>query len=101
MTIGLGYLVVYYFLFIFLFAIIYGIIDWHWPNNMFEGIPETGKWKAEARYLLISLQTQTTLGYTSSKPKDLKIELLTCIQALLGIFFITIFISLSINAFKS
>lgn len=99
MTMSLGYLVIYYFLFIFLFSIIYGIIDWH-TTGLFEGIPETGKWLAEARYLILSIQTQTTLGYSTSKPKDWRVELLTCVHALLGIFFMTIFISLSINAFK-
>jgi|GEM_PF-3046516 len=99
MTMSLGYLVIYYFLFIFLFSIIYGLIDWH-TTNLFEGIPEKGKWIAEAQYLILSIQTQTTLGYSTYKPKDWRVELLTCIHALLGIFFMTIFISLSINAFK-
>lgn len=92
----LKYLVTYYFLFIFLFAIIYGIIDWHFPGDAFEGIT-SGSWTAELQYLILSIQTQSTIGYTNRKPKSVGIELLAAIHSLLGIFFMAIFISISIN----
>lgn len=96
MSMPLRFLLIYYFLFIFLFAIVYGIIDWHYEGIAFDNI-DTGTWKAELQYFLISLQTQTTLGYTNSKPKSIGADIVTSVQALMGVFFIAIFISLSLN----
>lgn len=95
----LGYLITYYFLFIFLFAFCYGILEWHSKKGMFEGICHK-KWKSLVIYLLISIQTQTTIGYTRNKPKHLLAEVITSLQALLGIFLITISIARAVNQLK-
>lgn len=99
-SINLKTLIKFYFLFIFLFAIIYGLLDWHMPNTFFS-VEETGTFIAELKYFVISIQTQTTLGYTSSKPLSIVGELMTSLHSLFGIFFISIFISLAVNKFSS
>lgn len=90
-------LIVYYFLFIFLFAFCYSIIGWHW--DMLEGV-DRNKWKSLVDHLLISVQTQTTIGYTRAKPKHLLAEVLSCVQALLGIFLMAISIAKAVNQLK-
>jgi hypothetical protein len=93
----LNYLIVYYFLFIFLFAFCYSILGWHW--DMLEGV-NRDNWKSLVDHLLISVQTQTTIGYTRGKPKHLLAEVLSCVQALLGIFLITISIAKAVNQLR-
>jgi hypothetical protein len=88
-------LIQYYFLFIFLFAFCYGILDWHW-GDMLEGV-DHDSWKALLEHILISVQTQTTIGYTRGKPKRLLVDFIACLQALLGIFLITISIARAVN----
>jgi hypothetical protein len=92
---GLGYLVIYYFLFIFLFAFCYGILEWHWPG-MLENV-NSDSWVAEWQYILVSIQTQTTLGYTQVKPGRVLTELISSLQALLGLFFTIVFIAKAVN----
>lgn len=91
---SLAFLVVYYFLFIFLFAFCYGVVAWHFPKQ-FDGF-EKG-WEGEFQYVLISVQTQTTLGYTRAKPVTTATEFFSALQALLGLFFTIIFIAKAVN----
>jgi hypothetical protein len=58
------------------------------------------EWKSLVDHLLISVQTQTTIGYTRGKPKHLLAEVLSCVQALLGIFLITISIAKAVNQLR-
>lgn len=96
-SLTLNYLIVYYFLFIFLFAFCYSILGWHW--DMLDHV-NRDEWKSLVDHLLISIQTQTTIGYTRSKPKHLLAEVLSCVQALLGIFLITISIAKAVNQLR-
>jgi hypothetical protein len=96
-SLTLNYLIVYYFLFIFLFAFCYSILGWHW--SMLDGV-DRDEWKSLVEHLLISVQTQTTIGYTRGKPKHLLAEVLSCVQALLGIFLITISIAKAVNQLR-
>jgi hypothetical protein len=91
----LGFVVVYYLLFVFLFAFLYGIIDWHKPGT-FADLSEN-PWHKELQYVIISFQTQSTLGYTRAKPNHLLPELVTCLQVFLGLFFIVTSVSKSIG----
>lgn len=84
----LTYLVAYYFFFIFLFAFLYGILAWHWTGMLEDVAKDT--WTALAEHVLISTQTQTTLGYLKGKPARPLAQLIACLQALLGIFFLTL-----------
>lgn len=88
-------LIQYYFLLIFLFAFIYGLIEWHWPG-MLTGVGSG--WEAELRCLLISIQTITTLGYTTSKPARGVTEFIASVEGLLGIFFLAVFVAKAVNA---
>lgn len=97
-SLTLSYLIVYYFLFIFLFAFCYGILDWHW-KGMLKGVSRQS-WKALLEHILISVQTQTTIGYTRGRPKHLLAEVFACLQALLGIFLITISIAKAVNQLR-
>lgn len=94
-TLTLQDLIWYYFFFVFLFAFCYGILDWHWPG-MLEGVARDS-WNALIEHVLISIQTQTTIGYTRGKPKRLGIEVIAAIQALLGIFLTAISIARAVN----
>ena len=87
----LGYVINYYVLFVFLFAFCYAILDWHRPG-MFADI-SSDLWHREAQYVIISFQTQSTLGYTRARPNHFLPELISCIQVFLGIFFIVTTIS--------
>lgn len=93
--ISLGFLVLYYFFFIFLFAFCYGLLEWHFPG-MLEGV-DSSTWEAEFLYIAISIQTQTTLGYTRAKPAKPLTELIACLQALLGLFFCIVFIARAVG----
>lgn len=94
-TVTLRDLIKYYFLFIFLFAFCYGILDWHWPG-MLTGL-STSPWKRLVEHVLLSIQTQTTFGFTRGKPDHFVSESVTCVQALLGIFLMTISIARAVN----
>ena len=95
-TLTLGNLIAYYFLFIFLFAFWYGILDWHWPGMLADVSRDS--WTALIEHALISVQTQTTIGYTRGRPRRLVVEVIACVQALLGIFLITISIARAVNS---
>jgi hypothetical protein len=95
-SLTLSDLIQYYFLFIFLFAFCYGILDWHWGDMLSEDAHHDS-WQALAEHILISVQTQTTIGYTRVRPKRLIVDFIACLQALLGIFLITIAIARAVN----
>lgn len=97
-TLTLPYLLMYYFFFICLFAFWYGILDWHW-KGMLDKV-DTDSWRALIDHLLISVQTQTTIGYTKGKPNRLLVEVIACLQALIGIFLITISIARAVNQMR-
>lgn len=92
---GLGYLILYYLYFMFLFTFLYAILDWHYVGQ-FDGITP-GSWRAEFQYLIISLQTQSTLGYTSAKPKTIMMETITGVQGVFGMFYCMIFIAKAVG----
>ena len=92
---SLQYLVQYYFFFVFLFGFIYGILHWHWPGMLRDA---GDGWRAEVKYIIISIQTITTVGYTTARPEHPVTELIACSQTLLGIFFIAVFIAKAVSA---
>ncbi|MBS1513151.1 MAG: hypothetical protein JST86_20105 [Bacteroidetes bacterium] len=92
----LGYLIQYYFFFIFFFGFIYGLLQWHSPGVLKD--IDSSPWKAEAQYIIMSIQTQTSLGYTRAKPDSLLTEAICCLQVLVGFFFYIIFIARAVNA---
>lgn len=91
----LGYLVLYYIYFLFIFAFCYGLLEWHF-NRSLDGV-DSNTWEAELQYLLLSVGVQTTLGYFRAKPVRLAAEILAASQALLGLFFVVVFIAKTIN----
>jgi hypothetical protein len=94
-TLTLRYLILYYFFFVFLFAFWYGILEWHFAG-MLDGVARDS-WQALLEHVLISVQTQTTIGYTRGRPKSLWVEIIACLQALLGIFLTAISIARAVN----
>jgi hypothetical protein len=92
---SLGYLVLYYIFFIFLFAFLYGLLEWHWPG-MLMGVNTEG-YEAELLYLLVSIGAQTGSGYTRARPTKALTELIAAIQTLVGLFFTVVFIALAVN----
>ena len=91
----LGFLLCYYTVFIFLFAFLYGLLDWHF-EGMIDGIA-TEPWIAEVQYLLFSVETITTLGHSRVKPSHTLIQFINAIQALLGLFFVVVFIAKAVT----
>ena len=85
----------FYLLFIFMFAMIYGIAEWH-KEGVLENVDSSQK-VSELKYLIMSIQTQTSLGYTTIRPKNVYVELLCCIQVLLGFIFYVFFISKALS----
>ena len=90
------FLLAYYALFILLFAGIYSLLEWHFPNSLHE--VSKGSWETELQCLILSLQTMTTLGPTRASPKRYVAELVACAEAILGIFFIGVFVAQWVNA---
>lgn len=91
----LGYLMLYYFLFIFFFGFCYGLLEWHWPGMLTN--VNSHEWRAECQYVLFSIQAQAALGYGDVRPGKILTEVISCIQALLGLFFTIIFIAKAVN----
>jgi hypothetical protein len=89
------FLFAYYVLFIFLFSGIYSLIQWHFPASLEGAAPSS--WETELQCLILSLQTITTLGPTRVKPLSYLTELTACGEAILGIFFIGIFVARWVN----
>jgi hypothetical protein len=92
---SIGYLVLYYVFFLFLFAFLYGLLEWHYPG-MLTGV-EPAEYEAELLYLLVSIGAQTTSGYTRARPNKALTELIAACQTLVGLFFTVIFIALAVN----
>ena len=92
---SLRFLVLYYIFFIFLFAFCYGLLEWHFTDMLYGVKPDN--WRAELQYIILSVQTQTTLGYTRVKPARMWTEVIACGQALLGLFFTVIFIAKAVK----
>ncbi|MEA2563941.1 MAG: hypothetical protein QOH06_5445 [Acidobacteriota bacterium] len=90
-----GYLILYYFLFIFFFGFCYGLLEWHWEGMLTNVQPH--EWKAELQYILFSTQTQAALGYGDIRPGKVLTEVIACLQALLGLFFTIVFIAKAVN----
>ncbi|MFN4275473.1 MAG: hypothetical protein ACK4FJ_04175 [Ferrovibrio sp.] len=95
-SLTLWQLIEFYAFFLFLFAFIYGILDWHFPEKLIDGI-SNNKIEAEFQYLSMSVGTQTLFGYWRAKPKHWVIEVFAAIQALLSLWFVATIIARSVN----
>jgi hypothetical protein len=93
--ISLSFLILYYIFFIFLFAFSYGILEWHFPGMLTD--VDASTWRAEIQYLIISIQTQTTLGYTRARPARPLTEAIACGQVIVGLFFCIVFVARAVN----
>ena len=90
-----GYLFAYYVLFIVLFSGIYSLIEWHLPKSL--GGAAASCWETELQCLILSLQTMTTLGPTRVTPRSYLAELAACAEAIVGVFFIGVFVARWVN----
>jgi hypothetical protein len=95
---SVGLLALYYGYFILIFAFCYCIVEWHFGNSL-EGVNAT-TWRAQLQYLLVSTETQTMLGYCQVKPKRLLSEGLAAVQALLGLFFVVVFVAEAVERMR-
>jgi hypothetical protein len=86
-------------LFLFLFAFLYGLLEWHSPG-MLTGV-QAAEYEAELLYLLVSVGAQTGSGYTRARPNKALAELIAASQTLVGLFFAVIFIALAVNRLGS
>lgn len=94
-TLSLATLVTYYIYFIFFFSFIYCLAEWHFPGSLYGVYGDT--WKSEWHYFIISLQTQTGLGYTRARPDNWITEFISGMQILVGILFLGIFIARAVG----
>lgn len=92
---SLSSLVGFYIYFIFFFSFLYCSCNWHYPGTI-SGI-RCNNWEAEFKYFLISVQTQTTVGYTEAKPIDVLTESVSIVQVILGLFFVIIFVAKTVS----
>jgi len=88
-------LLAFYFYFLFFFAFIYCESNWHFSGALTE--VQKDDWAAELRYFVISLQTQTTLGYTRTRPNNIATELFSGLQALIGVLFVAVVIAKAVG----
>lgn len=113
---GLDLLLIYYGLFLFLFSFLYCMAEWHFPGSLIgtddretEVIADGKKmkvparyqfnttWKDEFMYFMISLQTQTTLGYNRVRPNHWTTDLIAGVQALVTLFLVTVAIAQAVS----
>lgn len=94
-TLTLIDLLLFYLYFLFFFTFIYCESNWHRPGAII-GI-DKDDWWAEIRYFVLSIQTQTTLGYTRTRPNDLTTEIASSIQTLIGVFFVSVIIAKAVG----
>jgi len=92
----LGRLVEFYVFFLFLFAFLYGLLEWHWPGKL-KGV-STRPLEAELQYLLLSISTQTTGTVGRVTPSHWITEALAALQTLLGLAFVVVWIATAIGA---
>jgi Mn2+/Fe2+ NRAMP family transporter len=92
--VSLGLILHFYVFFLFLFAFVYNILEWHDSGQI---SPYSGGWAGELRCLVMSIEIMTSSPYTSTKPAKLLAESIAAIQSLLGIAFVTIFIVLAVT----
>lgn len=85
----------FYLFFLFLFAFLYGLIEWHWPGKL-ENISPI-EYEAEFEYFIISVGAQTTIGFMRARPNHWVTEIIAAAQAVLGVAFIAIWIALAIS----
>jgi len=90
----LTYLFIYYMLFIFLFAFLYNVLEWHWPGVL-AGV--RGGWGTEFDCLIISIGAITTGGFMRARPAKWQTELLASIEQLLGLFFVAVFVAQAVS----
>lgn len=112
----LDLLLIYYGLFIFLFAFLYCLAEWHRPGSLIgiseEYVSKKGdgsierevrryefgdSWNDELMYLIVSLQTQTALGYNRVRPNSALTEIIAGVQALVTLFFVAVAIAQAVN----
>lgn len=92
---SLSYLLLYYVLFIFLFAFVYNMLEWHFPGTICD--MDDG-WTGEVQCITMSIQLMTGGYHTSAKPARPTAEFIAGLQALLGIMFIAVFIAKAVAA---
>ena len=90
----LGVLLHYYALFAFLFAFLFNLLEWHCPGTL-EGF--AGRWSGEVQCLVLSLQALTSADFTSLRPKKRPAEVVAVFEAVLGLFFIAVFVAKAVS----
>ena len=97
-ALSLFYLILFYLFFIFFFAFLYGLTEWHFERSLKFLSPEP--WAAELQYIIMSVQTQTTLGYNRTRPNRIYVEVISLFQVLIGLFFTIIFIGEAVGRMR-
>jgi hypothetical protein len=95
--IGLRNLLIYYALFLFAFAFLYNLLEWHSPGNL-SGLKPG--WSGELQCFILSIQVMASGNFTSVQPRGSLSDLLAALQLLLGIFFVAVFIAKAVPLFK-
>lgn len=95
--IGLRNLLIYYTLFLFAFAFLYNLLEWHSPGNL-RGLKPG--WGGELQCFILSVQVMASGSFTSVQPSGVLADLLAAVQLLLGLFFVAVFIAKAVPLFK-
>jgi len=90
----LGVLAEFYLFFLFLFAFLYGLIEWHWPGKLTN--ISAASYEAELQYFLMSMGAQTTFGFSRARPNHWITESIAAVQSLIGVAFIAVWIALAV-----
>jgi hypothetical protein len=90
----LGFLLHYFVLVAFLFAFLFNLLEWHWPGSL-EGF--AGGWAGELQCLILSTQALVSADFTSLRPKKRAAEVLGVLEAVLGLFFIAVFVAKAVS----
>ena len=89
--VSLTFLAIYYVFFVFLFAFIFGLSDWHLSDGLENVSPNP--WIAECQYLIFSVENMATLGHSRVTSKNVLIDGLSAVQSILGLVLIVVFVA--------
>jgi hypothetical protein len=90
------FLAKYYVLFLFLFAFIYSVLEWHSSGSVENRHRDS--WSGEIQSLIMSVTMMTGSGHSTATPKGLRAESVAAIQSLLGLVFVAVFIAKAVSA---
>src|SRR5438270_10996256 len=91
---GLGDVLMFYILFVFLFAFMYRLLEWHFPGMLgkeYEG------WSAELAALNVSMGAMTGRDMGLARPAQPLTQMVAAFEGLMGLLFVAVLIGRAVK----